>query len=146
MAIYVNFKKPRTINEFLLTFYTQREGSSQAYAAITYTNKECTYVQCDKIRRSFDDLLEIVQTYYPSTTPELLISRLLKLKIPNYNSIYLINCEGMRKLRISYYNGGFKSTYSKAILVSKYDSKYSWKELLNMIGITNDEQYENYIK
>jgi hypothetical protein len=147
MAIYVNFKKPRTINEFLLMFYTQRNNNThQSTAAITYFNNKCTIVQCDKIRRSFDDLLELVQTYYPSTTPKILIGKLLKLKIPEYNSIMLTNCGGMKRIRISYFaHSSYKTNYDNAIGINKLDSKYSWKDLLDMIGIMNEQQYENYI-
>lgn len=147
MAIYVKFKKPRTINEFLILFYTRREGSGQAYAAYTYYDKNCHREQCNKIRRSFDDLLELVQTYYPSTTPKILISRLLKLKLNNYKYICLTNCSGMSKIRISYFiYADYASNYNKAVSIDKLKSKYSWKDLLDKIGITNEKQYQDYIK
>jgi hypothetical protein len=150
MAIYVKFaeeQKPRSINDFLIKFYTQRPSFEQVYAAFTYNDKECTLIQCDKIRRSFDDLLELVKTYYPSTTEKILISKLLKLKIDGYHSIFLTNCSGMYRVRISYFTTKTNQRSFQSIIgVNQYNSKNSWKELLEMIGITTEEQYLEYIK
>lgn len=151
MSIYVKFaeeKKPKTINEFLIKFYTNRNIiMGQASADITYSDKKCFITQCDRTRRSFDDLLELTKTYYTSITPKTLMSKLLKLK-PHKNSIiYLTNCSGMMKTRISFYIYGYEvRSYENIIIESKYNSKYSWKELFDMLNIKNNEQLKKYIK
>lgn len=150
MALYVKFaikQRPKTINEFLLLFYTQDTFYNQAHAEYTYYDKSCKKVHCTKIRRSFDDLLELVKTYYPSTTPKILISKLLKLKIPDYPTIYLTSCNEMKKLRISYYKKGlYTKSYESIIITNKYNSKYSWGELLSKININSQKEFDEYIK
>jgi len=145
MAIYVKFaeeKKPKSIKEFLTKFYTNRTCShnGQAISDVTYFNKNCNIVQSSHIRRSFDDLLELIQTYYPSTTPKILMSNLLKLKLNKYSYIMLTNCSGMKRIRISYFSGYNRhgTDYKEAIKVDKLTSKYSWEDLLHMLNIKND--------
>lgn len=45
----------------------------------TFHNKECTYFQCHAARRSFEDLFDISQTYFPETTEEELAKLLFQL-------------------------------------------------------------------
>lgn len=71
MAIYLKIpegKKFRSIEELLMYGYTQHGGYIN-YFTTTYKDKECTIQQChSNASRSFEDLLEICQTYFPSTT------------------------------------------------------------------------------
>ena len=150
MAIYVNFEKPETINEFLIKFYNQRSGygDNMLYAAITYVDKECTQRQCDKSARSFDELLEILQTYYPSTTPEICMFHLLTVKLKNSNgrimTPYLGVCGGMSRIKYLPY-------FDPTQLVDCYFdhkmtlSKYTWRELLALLKIKNLRELKKFI-
>lgn len=93
----------------------------------TYFDKELKKLQCNKGRlRSFDDILEIVNTYFPSITPKRLIHELLVFDPPKYiNTI-----------------DGLNTNYSDC---NKLNSKYSWHELLAMLGIKNYEEYKKYV-
>lgn len=151
MAIYVKFaeeKKPKSIKEFLLIFYTTkyRNQFQQVYAVETFNDKDCVDLQSNHIRRSFDDMLELVKTYYPSTTPKILMHNLLRLEIP-YHHIYLTNCNDMRRIRISFYKNsyGFYANYESICNVTQMGSKYSWEHLLNMLNINNNTDLNNYI-
>lgn len=153
MALYVKFaeeKKPRTIREFLIKYYTNpvdtSKYASQTHAHSTYKDKRCTQLHSRHMRRSFDDLHEIVQTYFPRATPKMVFKRLLKLKHPLYTNLILTNCDGMMRIRISLYKDGNNSpsTYYSAVNTAKYNSKYSWKDLFEMVGITNQDEFERY--
>lgn len=148
MAIYVKFaeeKKPRTIKEFLIKFYSYYKTSDFAKGYITYSNKECTSLQCEKTYRSFDDLLELVQTYYPSTTVQKFIKILLTVKIPkkDNNTFYkphLGICSGMGKIRFIPYNVHDLYDYKTVMK----NSKYTWEELLKPLGINDKKDLINY--
>jgi len=153
MALYVKFaeeKKPRTIREFLIKYYTNPEDTgpydSQTHANSTYSDKECTKLHSRHMRRSFDDLHEIVKTYFPKATPRLVFKRLLKLNHPVYNALVLTNCDGMMRVRISLYRDGHNSasSYYNAVNTAKFNSKYSWKDLLDMVGIKSQAEFEKY--
>lgn len=153
MALYVKFaeeKKPRTIHEFLIKYYTNKTDTSpyasQVHANYTFLDKECTKLHSGHMRRSFDDLHEIVQTYFPRATPKMVFKRLLKLNHPDFKELILTNCDGMMRIRISLYREGQNrpSTYASANSVGKYKSKYSWKDLFEMVGITNQDEFEKY--
>jgi hypothetical protein len=81
MAIYVNFKRPRSVKEFITLLYSYHNGSYLT-SVETYSNKECTVIQCKKGKyRSIDEILEILQTYYPSLSIKKLIKSLYDTKI-----------------------------------------------------------------
>lgn len=147
MALYVKFKKPRTIKEFLIQFYSKDAyGGSYKIADNTYKDVECKQLHCDKAVRSFDDLFELIQTYYPSTTPQILIKHLLTVKIKKSAGgilkPYLDYCNGMRIIR--YFPYMFQTSQSS--LDQKMDnSKYTWSELLSLIGIKNLNEYKEFV-
>jgi hypothetical protein len=81
MAIYVNFKRSRSVKEFITLLYSYHNGSYLT-SVETYSDKECTVVQCKKGKyRSIDEILEILQTYYPSLSIKKLIKSLYNTKI-----------------------------------------------------------------
>jgi hypothetical protein len=146
MAIYVNFEKPETLKEFLsklFSCYYLNVFTTQA----TYFDKEKTQIQCrSKKWRSFDDLLEIVNTYFPEVTPKELIHELLVCQ-PNGRTNYIPSlriCSTIMRIRIYYHIEDNLNLYNP-FGSSKLNSKYSWAELLNMLGITTYEEYKDYV-
>lgn len=140
-------KKPKTIKKFL-EFYFTHKNNNQLYSSSlsTYYDKECTNIQCicNKLR-SFDDMYMITKTYYPSITVKKLITILVNLTIIKGGNLLVpqfSDCGGMRRIRIIYYMKA--NTYAEVMTKLKYDSVYSWKELFNMIDLT-EEKY-NKIK
>lgn len=150
MAIYIKFKRPRTVKEFLNMFYQKdRYDSHKLVASETYKDKECTILQCDKNRiRSYDDLYELVKTYYPSYNRKKLTLLLVKSDFNN-NIIggYFGSCADMLKIR--YIPIIRKGSYSEVLMdnyfeiceTSKYRSKYSWKELFSKVGINSQKDF-----
>lgn len=100
--LYVKFKKPRTVKEFLNKFYQENPYNSYILmASETYSDKECTKLQCVENKlRSYDDLFELIKTYYPSYTRKKLTLLLIK---SNFNNKiiggYFGSCAWMNKIR-----------------------------------------------
>lgn len=151
MAIYVKFaeiKKPKTVLEFLKLFYSRQIDNTQARGHYTYSDKECTIIQDQNYWRSFDDLLELVQTYYSSIIPVKLMHYLLVLKIKltngRFTKPHLGLCNGMDRIRyIPYQEICTNGDYLKRIMIK---SKYTWSELLKPLDIHSIEDIEKYIK
>jgi hypothetical protein len=149
MAIYVKFaeeKKPKTVLEFLKLFYSRSINSYYCSGQFTYFDKECTNLQDTHSYRSFDDLLELTQTYYTSIKPVKLMHYLLILKINltegKLSKPHLATCSGMGRIRyIPYRDSAYLCISTK---MSK--SKYAWSELLIPLGISNEEEFLEYIK
>lgn len=147
MAIYVNFEKTETLKEFLKKLFSFFSvGLGAITTDRTYLDKELTVIQCyANRRRSFDDLLEIVNTYFPEVTPKELIHELIVFVPENYQDFEprLGDCSGIERIRITYHRGALKIN---PFIAEKFKSKYSWRELLNMLDINTYEEYVEYVK
>ncbi len=91
--LYLKFdkgeKKPKTIQALLQKALcgSDRIGCYGSFALATYYDKNCNQIQCGPGKnRSFDDILALCKTYFPSATPKKVFLNLLKIK-----KIY--NCE-----------------------------------------------------
>lgn len=145
--IYVKFKRPRTVKDFVYKFFSENcPSGSQMGAVTTFLDKECTRVQCHANKmRSFDDLLAAVNTYFPTASPKLLIKCLLtvniKFKSGSKTRLRLENCGDIQRTRILFHctdcNGYFGH--------DKYKSKYSWEDLFLMLELKNKTQVNKYI-
>lgn len=151
MKLYVKFaeeKKPKTVLEFLQLFYSRKVDVFYAFGHYTYYDKECKKIQDTHNWRSFDDLLDLVQTYYPSIKPVKLMHYLLILKIQLLNGVlskpHLGTCDGMRKIRYIPYKHIIENNSSLSRPMP--ESKYTWSELLAPLGILNREDILTYIK
>ncbi len=145
--IYVNFEIPAIIREFLLKFFSH--GIFRG-AVETFNDKECTIQQCRANKyRSFDDMFDVIKTYFPNTTEKEFLNELITLSIttghkaPQILYPQLYACSTMRRIRITYVTA---QQYSLPFQSPKYDSKYSWKELLTMLNINNATGFREYIE
>lgn len=153
MSLYVKFakeKRPRTVKQFLIEYYSLRKDPYLAYGGDTYSNIECTIHHCGRSYRSFDDLLDLVNTYYPSIKPKKLMHYLLTVKIKSSDKAegfywpHLATCSGMGRIRyIPYYQKWYDQNQ---INLRMGNSRYTWKELLAMLGITNEKEFFEYIE
>lgn len=146
---------------------TNTKGIYAAIPFITYSDKECKIVQTyNNKMRSYDDLYCLIKTYYPLATIKSVFLHLLKynggFKIigGNMHVVYpsFSSCGTMQRVRLTYgycYLGPIDNKfeiinikyYTNSILslnaiksAYTYYSAYSWKELLEISGITTQEQ------
>lgn len=156
--------RPTSIRKFIEHYYYTSEKDNSINTKATFKNKECEgNSHCSRQRmRSFDDIYYLTKTYYPSITPKKLMHLILiynkKVLIKNYMDNTKMNtwydtfrygsCGGMKRVRLNINRNPNKpgtQSYSDIIYYQKYNSKWSWKELLGMLGITNQIQLETYI-
>lgn len=79
MAIYLKLPDNLHLNNIdELLIYGYNNGFVYRFVE-TYADIECKQRECHSARRSFEDLLEICQTYFPETTERDLAKSLYKL-------------------------------------------------------------------
>lgn len=156
--IYVSFKKPKTVKEFITEFFTKNQYTvSTLKSTTTYKNIECTEIQCKPYKyRSFDDFYKIIKTYYPSYTRKKLMLKLLETKI-KYNNTYYhffpVKCSEIDNYTFLYMseNGTMKpKTWYNMNINSAWNdhstkATNTWKELFELVGVYNVEDYGKYI-
>lgn len=148
MALYVKFaqeQRPNSVKGFLKKFYTRDVDVSIAKGQYTFFDPECTKVHDKHQYRSFDDLLELVQTYYPKVTPVKLMHYLLTTKIAlqgkdRFAKPHLGKCNDMGKIRFIPY---MTDSYSN-LDVKMPESKYTWNELMRPLGIKTEHDFVKY--
>lgn len=149
--LYVNFKKPKTIKEFLIKFYTTNINhfNGLPMASETYKNIECTRIHCDYGRlRSFDDLYDLIKTYYPTTNYKQLFNIIIKLEFtittpfPRSNininhkiaKFHFQTCSTIRRVVFSTQSlvsiSNYGNYYNRTINKPKLNSQKSYAELL----------------
>lgn len=153
--IYVNFKKPKTIKKFIELFFIKVPYHNALKSSTTYSDENCTIIQCNRYKyRSFDDFYKIIKTYYPSYTKKKLMIKLLKTNIIYKNITYKffpVRCydiDNMTFLYMAKNKSELKEWYKENI--SKCWSEHSnatksWKELFELAGVYNAEDYGKYI-
>ena len=117
-----------------------------------YKYNNVYYKQCSAGKfRSFDDILLICKTYFPSVKVETVFKKLLLLN--NTKSSVLNDslkqrfgyCGDIRRIRyISNYSNLLENFYGDAITRNQGESKYSWKDLFKMININNVEELKEF--
>jgi len=128
--IYVNIKRQRYLKDFLILLYSH---PNQGYLTCieSFENELCTIRQCENGKyRSIDEILEIVNTYYPSITIKRLAKVLHNLIITNNNKQYYFHslyCNKVKKTTTLFTN--FKGAHTNT---KKGYSKLSAKEFYEL--------------
>lgn len=148
MSLYVKFGKQETIEKFLEKFYGII-GSDRRDAVETYFDKECYDIHCQQKRyRSFDDIFELVNTYYPKTDPKTVFHTLLTLDVRDSNKrpvyMHMSNCSTISRIRMLYFYNEDTCYVGRAC--SKYQSKWSWIDLLEMLNLESLQAIQAYVK
>lgn len=143
--IYVSFKAPETLREFLEKFFSVEYRDDRRTAVATWTNEICTTRQCVENKwRSVDDMMIIVNTYYPNTDVKELLHILLTLNLKTKEGrelfFHMGTCGDIQNLRMLYY----EKRPAHAFTDQKYKSQYSWPEYLAMLDIKNDKELIEY--
>lgn len=146
MKLYVTFGKQETVRLFLEKFFSCHQPYEDYIRGTeTYYDEKCTKLHCPEGKlRSFDDIFDLVNTYYDNISVKELIHTLATLDVKrNGNELFMHTgtCGSIRRIRMLYVPKGL---LPQDISKEKYDSKYSWKELFNMIGVTNKKKLIEY--
>jgi len=146
MKIYLKLnKKPKTIQELLLELFAYGNNDKRTNVN-TYNNKDCTSLQCNENKfRSFDEVYDIICTYFPRTTLKEAIHELISLDFGLENPLYIkmINCSTINRIVLYYTTESFNSNIFG---IAKYNSIYSWDDLLLYLNIKSKEELKSYVK
>lgn len=146
MKLYVKFGKQETIRLFLEKFFSYHQPYEKyVRGTSTFYDEECTKPHCSEGKlRSFDDIFDLVNTYYDNISVKEVIHILATLDIKRNNIelfMHTVTCGSIRRITMIYVP---KFTIYFDTSKVKYDSKYSWKELYEIIGITSKEELIEY--
>lgn len=144
--------KVKNVDDILNKLLIKNLQSTTSALNTYYKYENVEYLQCEKNRyRSFDDILLICRTYFPSTKVETVFKKLLLLN--NKKSLILNDnvkgqfryCSTINRIRyVANYNTTVNYFYHTAISSSYGNSKYSWKDLFKMININNFEELKQF--
>lgn len=143
-------KKPRTIKE-VITNLLSYEVYLSLKSCITYHDEEFNKVECFENKyRSIDDIVTIVQTYFPKATEKQIISALfntviIKNNIEYYMKVFACNdikkptvCFKVKTRRSNFYNDDLNYfTFGN----SKFDSI---KQVCAIAGFNSAQELDNH--
>ena len=148
--IYFKDIEVKNVDDILNKLLISNNQASSKPTFYKYNN--VYYQQCNAGKfRSFDDILLICKTYFPSVKVETVFKKLLLLN--NTKSSVLNDslkqrfgyCGDIRRIRyIGNYSTLLENFYSGATTRSQGESKYSWKDLFKMININNVEELKEF--
>ncbi len=144
--IYLKLKrKPKTIEELLLSLFSNGTVAKRTNV-ITYSDEKCLNIQCIEGKlRSFDEVYDIITTYFPETTLKEIIHNLITLDFKLDEPLYIkmTNCSTINRI-VLYYSTDYFNT--SIFDISKYNSKYCWDELLNLLKLKSIVDIKKYVK
>ena len=148
--IYFKDVEVKNVDDILNKLLISSSQTSNKSTFYKYNN--IYYNQCIAGKyRSFDDILLICKTYFPSVKVETVFKKLLLLN--NTKSSVLNDslkqrfayCGDIKRIRyIGNYSVSLEYFYSNAITRKQGESKYSWKDLFKMININNVEELKEF--
>ena len=140
--LYFKEADTSSVQELVNSLFYTYNGIS--YGQATYLDAEFKYEHCRDLKlRSFNDVYDVVNTYFPGTSPAEVFKAVL-LSIPKkrasdgYWSIYLTYCATMERLRIVH------SEKSMNCIIGNYTTKkghpFDWYELVKEAGFKSKEE------
>ncbi len=154
MSLYVNFEPPATLKEFLYKFFSF-ETYDRILSVETYFDEECNNRHCSAGKnRSFDDVYEVVLTYYPETSIVELLNTIFLLDIKSKSGdkryFYASICDTINRTIMMFYS---KALIYNSLQIEHYwiykptNSKWSWMELFQICDpiIETQEDLNIYI-
>lgn len=142
-------KKPKTLKELMIQFFSHKGVFGDRRGVATFNDPECQeqHTPVGKYR-SFDDVLEVAKTYFPTTTKKKLMKVLIDLRFSEVSTsgepldlrLWIANCDGIERPTMVYNNGG--GTYRVINDDKMKKSKYKWSKLLALVG----KDYTNFLK
>lgn len=139
MSIYLKKDGTEFTNVYdLLKFgYTQYGEKSWGERFVkTYSDPECTQLECKAARRSFDDLLTISRTYFPETTEVELAKTLEQLR--KERVVFCLFCPDIERVvfyrSTGYGHDSFKNGVNENYHDREGTSNYSLNTILGLIN------------
>jgi hypothetical protein len=153
MKLYVKIKRRTKVKDFIADLFTYGISKDAIKDRVilkvmvpSYYDKKLTKEQCGIVSyRSFDDLLLIVKTYYPSYTAKKLIKLLFSFNIYE-RTFYMVTCYGIRKPTCCFYKVSEKNYVIGDRIIKSKATNGDWKDILKLIDITTKKQLQKLVK
>lgn len=137
MKIYLKEPELTSLSSLIFNGFSELVPYHRFYKFVTtYNDEECTKLECNPARRSFEDLLKIGRTYFPETTEGELISVLYELHkrfgigafwCPDIRKYVFYNRQAKSDIKFIVMNNGI---YDKS---EKGNGEYSYNDLIKLI-------------
>lgn len=145
MSIYIqNFRNEENIYDFLNNNFSVPFHNTQHKFVMTYKDEYCSIMDCHEARRSFEDLLEICQTYYPETTEEELAKTLFELH--KKDNLQCLFCPDILKIVFIKWYPEHRTFYRivsgshmGATALTKGNSRYSIGDIYELAGKSTEK-------
>jgi hypothetical protein len=149
MKIFLKLeKKPKILAEVILALF-DCYCFNHLKGVETYFDEKCLEIQCKAGKyRSFDDIYIIAKTYFPEVTEKDVIHELLirnfKTSGVNLNPWFTF-CGSIHMPTLIYYHDLNSGDSTFIDNPPSNISKYTWKSVLELVGITNLKELKEYI-
>lgn len=139
--IYIEHNNVNTLEEFILDIFNYYSMYDLYKCAKTYNDPEFKDVECQPARRSFEDILDIVNTNFKETTEEELAKCLYELNLKNI--IFSIYCNDIHKIVFYRYKSRVGESNYKLVggnsicsigLDNSGQGKYTLRQILDFAG------------
>jgi hypothetical protein len=142
--IYIKYE-PTDLRNLLTNFFD--DNYNERRGVTTYHDKECTQVQCpDRKYRSYSDIYEMVQTYFPDTPTKDITHTLITLNFGDEWFPWMTYCDDIENCTMSYYDCLHSKLWRYAEDKSWKTPKYDWVTLLSELDIHSYDDLSAYIK
>jgi hypothetical protein len=133
MAIYLKVPKNTVFEDIkaLIIFGYTYNGT---HFVATYKESECITLECKPANRSFEDLLEICQTYFPNSTDVDLANTLYELNQTPLNLTY-VYCADIHKSVYYLESSPFPFSDETFLTELRGNSPYSLQDVLNLVTV-----------
>lgn len=146
--LYTKVDKKETLEEFILALYTTYGGLDRCVE--TYYDKDCQNKEFKIARRSFEDLLVIVNTVYDNISKKELIDLIYKLSERDGKKLLAFYCSDINKWVFRFYTSNayyYKLMQSFGNNIKCFEEKgngeYSLKDLLDLAGFKDNYKIKN---
>lgn len=146
--IYIK-KTPENLVDLIINLFSFR-GLDSFTSTATFSDPECLVLQCRAGKyRSFQDVLECAQTYFPKTTAEELIKTLVCITIIEESKKYFIfchNCRDINKPTFFFEQGYDLIDYDEKLEPDDEYKGMEWYEILDDAGFNNSDSLKKFVE
>jgi len=144
-------KKPDNIRHVIRELYNcKAEYSDHLYKSVeTYKDENCKSVECHELRlRSWDDIIEIVQTYFSDASEQEILKQVIETKVGTNSYFTPVNCPNILKPTVCYRDNIFIFISNDLETPFEFtNSRFkSWKEILSSMDISSLVELDKYVR
>jgi hypothetical protein len=146
--IYIKSGRQKTVKEFINKNFDKQANSPNIVLAFeTYSDPECTILQCGKNKfRSLEALHNLIKTYYPSYTIDKTVKALCQPFVHNDKLYYpnFVSCSNVKKITFLYHSTVNTVYHHKEYGDHKIEGK-EIREVFKKLNLDNGLKFKKFI-